>query len=80
MSDGSKIVAAILAMCVVIVLGAWLSCLIGTSIWNEMIVDRFEWMTEHITKWDFFKLEIMADSLLWLSFISRGGNNSKSKN
>lgn len=41
MSDGSKIVAAILAMCVVIVLGAWLSCLIGTSIWNEMIVDRF---------------------------------------
>lgn len=76
MSDSSKIAAAILAMCVIIVVGAWLSCLIGTSIWNEMIAGRFGW-TEPITKWDFFKLEIMADSLLWLSFISRGGNSKK---
>ena len=62
---------------ILFIIGAYLSCLIGTSIWNEMIADQFGW-TEHISKWDFFKLEIMADSLLWLTVMFRG-KGSKEK-
>lgn len=78
MSDGGRIVIVIFIICVLLAFGAWLSCLIGTSIWNEMIANRFGW-TEPITKWDFFKLEIMADSLLWLTLISRSGSGNSKK-
>jgi hypothetical protein len=78
MSDGGKIIISILIVCIFLALGGWLSCLIGTSIWNEIIANRFGW-TEPITKWDFFKLEIMTDSLLWCALLYKGSNSSSRK-
>lgn len=71
-----KLIGLILVVIVLFIVGAYLSCWIGTSIWNEMIADQFGW-TEHISKWDFFKLEIMADSLLWLTVVFRGNSSKK---
>lgn len=66
----------IIAIIAIVVIGAWLSCAIGAYFWNDMIAGRFGW-TEPITKWEFFKLELIADSLLWFATLFKG-NGKKS--
>lgn len=67
----------VILLIAIVVIGAWISCAIGAYFWNDMIAGRFGW-TEPITKWDFFKLEIIADSLLWFAALFKG--NSKKSN
>lgn len=75
-SSGSKSAAWFVVIIIAVILAAFVSCVLGSSLWNNTIAGELEW-TQPITAWQFFKMEVIFDCLIW--FWSLGKTFSKSK-